>query len=286
MSSIPLAPDFTSINFALPTTMAVVITPEIAEQYLSAVAENHRTNAKSFNRLVTDMRNDNFLFTSDTLKVSTAQVLIDGAARLAAVIKSGKTVTMMLATGVNPGARHVVDTGKTFTLKNSLELNGVKHAGSVAAALTAIQAWERGDHLAEPDLFRGVTTNLTSLAFLDANPEVQQIAIEAAKLAAKIPTLTTKQLSAYIWAFDKLDRNARTVFFAKLVSGESIGADDPLYLLREILIRNESSLQKLSGRTVDALTIKAWNVYRAGHLTKTLTFVGGGSRPEDFPLPK
>jgi hypothetical protein len=286
MSNVPLAPDLSTIDFQKQTVTLVTITPAIAEQYLVASTPNIKMSNKSFERLVTDLRAGNFKYTGDSVKLSTAGLVIDGLARLSAIIKANVAVTLLLATGIDVGSRHVIDTGSVFTLKDTLTLEEVKHPGNVAAALTSIQAWERGDHLADPDPFRGTTTNLTSLAFLAAHTEVERVALEAAKLSKKVATLTTKQLSAFIWAFDKLSRDARTDFFAKLVSGANTGENDPIYRLREKLIANEIAQQKLSDRMVSALTIKAWNAYRANITINQLVFVGGGTQPEDFPTPK
>lgn len=286
MTSTPTAPEFTDIDFTARSVFPVLMTPVLAEQYLLANTSGRAMNTKSFDRLVTDMRNGNFKYTGDALKLTVEAKLIDGLSRLNAIIKAGVSVEILIATGVPAESRNVINTGRTWRLKDALDDMGVAHATPVASALTSIQAWERGDHLADPNPFRGTTTNLTSLAFLEAHPHVEQIAIEAAKLSAKLPTLTTKQVAAFIWAFDQLDRDVRTRFFTKLVNGANTGAGDPVYQLREILIKNDNSLVKLSNRKVEALTIKAFNAFHANVDIKQLVFVGGGTAPEDFPLPK
>ena len=284
MNAIPLAPKLKSIDYSAVSLTVVTITPAIAELYLAAVAEDRAPSTKSIDRLVTDMRAGNFLFTADPIKFATTKELIDGHNRLRAVIKSGVTITTLLATGVAADARNVIDTGSKFTLKHALERNGTAHAANVAAALTAVQAWERAEHTLNP--LTGATTNTTSLAFLAAHPEIETIAHEAAKYASKIPTLTTKQTSALIWAFDKLDRDARTSFFTKLISGANLEANSPILQLRNLLADELVSVSRRSPRFITAVTIKAWNTYRAGTTVRALNFVGGGVHPQEFPIPR
>lgn len=284
MNAIPLAPKLKNIDFKTVSLTVVTITPAIAEEYLGAVAEGRRSSSKSVDRLVTDLRAGNFIFTADPIKFGTNKELLDGANRLRAVIKSGVSITVLLATGVAVEARNVIDTGAKFGLKNALERRGTAHAANVAGALTAVQAWEREEHTLHPKT--GATTNSTSLTFLDAHPEIESIAHEAARYASKIPTLTSKQISALIWAFDKLDRDYRTTFFAKLISGANLEANSPILQLRNLLADEQVSASKRSPRFVFAVTIKAWNSYRTGTTVRSLNFVGGGVHPQEFPIPK
>ena len=282
-----IAPAPSELDFTVESSITVILTPAIAEEYLAAViAPLRAVNEPSLARLLTDIRTGNYVYTSDPIKFDVDGNLIDGLVRLHAIIKSNESLLVTIATGVDPVARHVIDTQAKFSLAQSLELEGVKHAGNVAAALKAIQAWDRGDHLADPDPFRGATTNRGSLAFLAANPSVETVASDAAKLSKRLGTLTTKQLAAFIWAFDKLSRDDRTLFFTRLENGVNTGEKDPIYQLRELLTANSNTVDKLSTRTVNALVIKAWNSFRTTGQVKTLKFIGGGSKPETFPTPK
>jgi hypothetical protein len=84
---------------------------------------------------------------------------------------------------------------------------------------------------------------------------------------------------------DKLDRDERTAFFAKLVSGANLSENSPILRLRNLLLDEQLSASKRSSRFISAVTIKAWNAWRNGSDVRVLNFVGGGTRPQTFPLP-
>lgn len=278
------APAYDSIDFTKTSIFTATITPAIAEEYLAASSALRNSQGKALGRIVTDVRSGNFQYTGDTIKFSPEGTIVDGTARLEAVIRTNTALEMAIATGVSELARHVIDTGKVFTLKQSLELAGVDRPAAVAAALKAIQSFERGDHLPDRDVFSGETTNPGSLEFLRKNPSVSQIALEASKLSRNVPGLNTGLLSRFFWEFDKVSRDARTTFFSKLSSGANSGENDPIYVLRSLLETSEEAGRSIGAHQKSALVVKAWNAFRDGRVVRELKFIGGGTKPEPFPV--
>lgn len=280
------APTLPLLDFEAETATTVEITPEIAEAWLLLNSGNRRQGQKSFERLTTDLRNGDYRYTGDPVKFSTEGNLIDGQNRLNAIIKAQVSVKMLVVTGIEDEARDVIDTGSYFTLSQALQRHDVPNHRAVAAALTAIQAWERREHTSEP--LGGASTINTSMKFLRDNPEVVRIAEESMKLATKLVTITMKQVAVLIWAFDKLDRDDRIAFFKKLSTGAGHKAGSPILQLRETLSRNAMAdkSKRVGSRVILAVTIKSWNLFREGTTRNVLTFRGGGAKPEDFPIPR
>jgi hypothetical protein len=66
------------------------------------------------------------------------------------------------------------------------------------------------------------------------------------------------------------------------------GEGDPVLALRELLLRDAAihGKSRMSDVLVLALTIKAWNAYRAGEPVSLLRWRAGGHAAEEFPEPK
>ena len=64
-----------------------VITPELAEQYLTKNTNNYRSMSNSVvNAYATDMKTGNWKFNGDSIKFNKSGILVDGQHRLAAIM--------------------------------------------------------------------------------------------------------------------------------------------------------------------------------------------------------
>lgn len=121
------------------------ITPEIAQRWLDRYnTENRKVRATAVARYVRDIENGDWDFTGDPIKFDTRGVLIDGQHRLVAVVKSGKSIRLLVVRGVNTSARSVVDTGAARSKGDALQLEGYKHATTYASAIKYALCWDRG----------------------------------------------------------------------------------------------------------------------------------------------
>jgi hypothetical protein len=270
------------IKFSERQAHVVSITPAAAEVLLRLNVKNRKFKTDNFKKLTTDMVNGNFRFTGEPITFDTEGRLLNGQHRLFGAVQTGTTIDVVLVTGVATEAQGDMDAGSRRTLKDTLELSGELYPAILAPILVGIQAWERGERNHDSS---GKTTDNTSLAFLAENPVVRDITREAAKVSAKVPGLSAKQVGVFIWAFDKLSATDRTDFFDKLISGAGLPGGNPILTLRNFLHRDAKSAQQVSPYHRMALTVKAWNAYREGVFLGALRFRGGGSNPEAFPEP-
>ncbi|KQO98817.1 hypothetical protein [Leifsonia sp. Leaf264] len=287
MTNTKNAPAIDKLDHASQKTISAIVTPKIAEGYLAASANLRPVPQKSVRKILTDIRGGNFMFTGNPIKFAPDGKLIDGAAVLSAIIRANTPVKVAIATGISYAARNAMDSGAQFKLKDALVNNGITRANAVQAALNGIQEYENGEFEQEKDPFRPAITIPASLDFLAKNPSVKQIASDAENLSRKLGFLSTKQVATLLWIFAPVSTEDSAEFFKKLHKGYSDGEGDPVFVLREQLIVNKDAMSKLPNRTVLAITVKAFNLYRSGEtVKKNLTFVGGGTRAESFPKAK
>lgn len=278
-----------TLDFATKAATILMVTPAIANAWLARNTNNRAPVQKQIDKLVTDLLNDAWMFTGEAIKFGTNGALLDGQHRLLAIAKAGVTAEVLIVTGVEPKAQNVMDSNIVRRLSHALQISrgiGKFQANNLAATIIATRAWSNGERT--HDGTRGVTTSL-ALDWFDQHPELVELSIEANKISTKVPSLTAKQVSTFIWAFDAIDVDDRHAFFEKLASGVGLEDGDPILVLRNTLLR-EDAKRTNSGKVHPfvrmALTAKAWNAWRDGVTVKTLAWRGGGAKPEAFPEPR
>jgi hypothetical protein len=85
------------------------VTPSIAEQWLKQRAPNRPVRAGAVDKYADAVASDNWLINGDTIRFDKDDNLIDGQHRLHAIVKSGRTVTMIIIEGLEPAAKTTID---------------------------------------------------------------------------------------------------------------------------------------------------------------------------------
>lgn len=281
-STVPM----TDLDTSKRAAVIMLITPQMALAWLALNVKNRPRNKGGLGRLITDALAGRFLFTGAAIQFSIEGRLLDGQHRLTMIVETGIPQEMVVVTGVETKAQAAMDSGTTRTLAHNLTMQrdiSRFAATNLAATITITRAWEMGERT--HDGSKGLTI-ATGLAWFDEHPELLELSLEATRLAAKLPVLTTKQVALFIWVFDKLDVDDRKDFFAKLASGAGMDDGNPVLTLRNKLLKIQGSrTETLTPISRLGITFKAWNAYREGVTVKNITFRGGGSNPEAFPEP-
>lgn len=95
-----------------------LITPEMARYYLECnTAKNRPINPSRVANWVRTIRDGEWILTHQGAAFSTADELLDGQHRLAAIVEAGIPVQMMVTTGLDPESFRAMDRGWTRTLR-------------------------------------------------------------------------------------------------------------------------------------------------------------------------
>jgi hypothetical protein len=100
-----------------------VITPETAAAYLATSTGNRPISRTRVLQYVSDMIDDAWELTHQSIAFDDDGVLIDGHHRLTAVTVANKPVTMLVTRGVAAEAYSTIDIGRTRTLADAARLN-------------------------------------------------------------------------------------------------------------------------------------------------------------------
>lgn len=267
-----------------PTARVVDLTPELASELLDRNTKNRRVSNRNYATIARAMRNGEWELNGEAIKIDTEGRVLDGQHRLHAVVEAGTTIRTFLIEGLPASTQETMDTGKSRTLADILEIRGDSNSTTVAAIARRVYLHRRHG-LRSATLSSFPTTNKEVLRFLDDNEWIKDLSTPAQRIGrtAKMPASLTGLLMV---AFSEIDQADADDFFEKLSTGAGLMPGDAILALRKVLLALHEGKGTRNQTYMAALTIKAWNKYRAGEPVSALRFAPGGATPEKFPEPK
>lgn len=253
------------------------ITPAIATEMLTKNTRNRPANVHHVKRLARQMELGKWKINGDTICFN-GDRLIDGQHRLLACVQSGVTIQTLVVDGIDSDAFDTKDIGKRRTPADTLATNGEINCKSLAAAVCVIDRYmtSRMDKRVRYE-------NNEVEALLEEYPEVRDSINICRKTAGLLPQSV---LVACHYLFARKDKEMADDFVGKLLRGMNLTDGDPVYLLRERLLKNSISSLKLPPTSIAAIIIKAWNAKRSGTTLRFLRYEAAGDKPETFPVVK
>lgn len=257
------------------------ITPAMATEYLRRNGVNRNFSKNSVISYARDMTNGNWRTSHQGIAFDTEGNLRDGQHRLAAIVRSGCTVHMLVSTGVPPESFGIMDTGRGRTMADRLQIEGYGDAVQLAAVTRKAVLWDAGFLWSN-----GIMPTREEVSgFLESNKDL----IDAAKFAHAWPSKRILPGSAAgfaWWLFQRIDRQDADLFMTQLRDGVGLESNDAVYVLRERLIRQQVRTHG-SGVRADlliALTVIAWNHFRK-HNPITKLQLPGVLSDDNYPRP-
>lgn len=261
---------------------AVDVTPSIAAEWLAQNVHNRRLSQQVVAAYAADMRNGDWQWNADTIKFANTGALLDGQHRLAAVVEADVVIRFLVARGLDPRAQDTVDNGRKRTFADVLKLRGERDPNQLASIARAVALAERAGQYGDK---AGVPTVAEMTRVLDRFPELREIA-PASRGVAKNVDIPASVVGYAWWMFRQIDVEDAAYFFARVGSDTDHAEGDPAYELRRATaaVARTSSRSRADNRYLLAITIKAWNAYRAGEKIGLLRWKPGGAKPERFPI--
>lgn len=260
----------------------VTIDPATAERMLGRNTRNRNIRQAQVDALARDMAAGKFMINGESIKFAPDGTLLDGQHRLAAVVQSGATIQTVVAYGVDPQAMKTIDTGRKRSYADVLHMRGEDNAKTLASVLRRIAMWEEG--------FRVNSGSLTPTPdemddLLEAAPEIRASANIAQKLGTRA-MLPSSVVGLCHYLFSAFDADGATWFLSRVYDGDSIPASSPIFALRKRIGEMRLAGGRVHETEALALTIRAWNAWRAGETRTKLQMPRGGLTTENFPEPR
>lgn len=258
------------------TTAAVMrITPTIAEKYMKKNTGNRPFNEHLASHYATAMARNEWRVNGESVKIGKSGKLLDGQHRLAAVLKCGLSVPMLVVQDVDDDVFDTIDTGKKRSGADVLAIAGFKNATSLSSAARWGVVLEKGSGK------YGTITNHQLLEFIEQNPTLHHWTSVHAGCKQLRGLLPAGTIAVFCLAAQFNSDELVADFVEKVETGLGIGKGNPAYELRERMIAGRAS-RSTSMRTqaAIAMTIKALNAYIEGKKIGLLRF----GADEVFPV--
>lgn len=271
-----------------PTSRVVDLTPELAAELLARNPKNRNFSTANYGKVRRAMERGEWQLNGEAIKVGVSGFILDGQHRCRAVVETGITIRTFLTEGLPDETQDTMDTGKTRSLADVLQIRGESNANGLAAVIKKFLSAERYGFTAAftSNLGGYPLTNHECLEWLDQNPWCRDY-VTPGKAIGRTSIVSGAVASFLIRKFDDIDADDSVYFWARFMDGVNLGPTHPIYVLRKTLKTiSDDTRGERNQRYISALVIKAWNAYRDGKEIAQLRFRVGGASPESFPEPK
>ena len=279
----------TTVDGMTITITVETITPKYAKSLYEKNTRNRNIVPSSYAKVKRAMERDEWEFDGGAIRIADDGRILDGQHRLLACIETGNSFTTIVVRGLREDTQRTMDSGAKRTLSQKLQIEKIKNSTKVATIATyhtmeKVYGFSRA--------FRGVTGNMGKITDQEAianvykhHDEYQRLARMASRMKDSVP-LPTGPVALLMMRFEEIDEEDAMAFWETIKEGEHLYEGHPIHTLRAFYRRVFDDKTKLRGQyEVAALTIKAWNSWRAGEPAKMLRFKAGGSKPDVFPEP-
>lgn len=266
-------------------TEIVTITPAKAEAMLGKNVNNRNISNANLAALKLALIRGEWLLNGEAIKIAADGTILDGQHRLLACAETGIQIQTLIITGLPNGVQHTMDSGKSRTAADVLQLAGFTRSRALASTINAVIKVEQ--YGIKPAVLAASAYPVTRKQILNraqSDPSMIDLTSEAIKMS-KVG-LTGSVASALMHAFANLDADDSHMFFSKLLNGDGMERGFPILTLRSQLLTIKNDVKGTRNPVyVAAITIKAWNKFQLGESASMFKFTPGGSQPEPFPEP-
>lgn len=238
---------------------------------------NRPMNQVHVSALAASMTDGSWVANGDTIVFSDDDHLLDGQHRLAAIIKSGVTTTMLIVRGVDQAAFATKDIGRRRTSADALSMVGTKNSVLAAATMAVLEWYDSGRPTSKAP--RGVAP-FRAVDLLKVYPDLEA-SVQIGNRVSEMCRPSSAAAAHYLFA--QIDRGLADKFMDGVHTGADLSMLDPQLTLRARLLRIKNSRAILRNTEVLAMFIKAWNAYVTGQKIAKIQFVIG---EDQFPIPK
>lgn len=241
---------------------ALNVTPAMAKNWLENNNDYNRPlSTAHVKTLVAAIRKGDWERNGETIKFHADGRLLDGQHRLAAIVETGRSLKMDVATGINGEAFNTIDQGRPRSFCDMLSRDGETNANTLA---TAVRYWaiflQKHDMNAKLSVKEGYR-------FLERAKQIRSTVAYCVSNKARLLGSVGLLSGAYHACWD-ISGDWAVEFFEPLISGVNVEQGSIQKRVRDRLIQNQAAEQhsRMNRSTMVGLIKKAWNHFASGQV--------------------
>ena len=262
----------------------VKVTPAIAQKWLKEknYADNRPISKSWVDYLARQMEKGLWQENGEPLIFDLDDQLLDGQHRLAAIVKSGITITFDIRRGVATESFTTIDQGRGRTAGQVFGMLGIKNSRAAASVCRLVYNWET---TGAPFVGRRISPDEINLVWEVYEQEITSALEMAIPLKKSVPA-PASILGFCAFLFAKASKKKASAFFATLGGGVAEDARDPALVLRNRLFREAvaNSRRSLPKKAMFGLIIRGWNAYHKGDKVRQLQIKPDGDGGFKIPI--
>lgn len=275
-----------------PKAYAVNLSPAGAKRLLATSRGNRNISASLVANYADQMERGLWALNGEPVIVSRDGAIIDGHHRAHAVIRSGKTIRVMMVQGVDAETFHTIDSGRSRTVGHVLSLSGYKLPNLVGTVCRMLIFWEDGKLVDYFGRSGDISVRYDVLDVASRHADMQaSLSYGGRAKGRKVGKPGPVAFLHYLCS--RLNKSKADEFFELLCTGEFVSSGDPAYELRERMMRagkERSGIGERIDRMAEfALFVEAWNACYARRRIRSLKWKDtepfpeiAGAPPTDF----
>lgn len=262
-------------------TEVIDIDPKFAAELLASSTGNRPIPDSAVRGIMKTILNDEWRLTHQGIAIDVNGHLVDGHHRLTAIVRTGRTVPMLVAYDVAPESFAVLDTGKKRSGGDVLAIAGHSGGKDLAAAVRLLHIYENG-------LPSGGSTsqmaNSDVLSKLEASPGIED-ALGRAHALRRSCGMAPAAGTVGVYLTERENPHLdQAPWFDGVIGGVGLPAGDARLAFRNAMfhLRSSASVRRGDSPTQLAWYLKAWNAWATGRAVRSLRI--GRGEPNPMPV--
>jgi hypothetical protein len=240
--------------------MVTTITPEMAMALLEKNTKNRNPSKRQIAFLTNEIKEGRFVFNGESIIIAEDGTLLDGQHRLMAVVEANMPIKSVLIRDVPKEAQKTIDVGTCRSASDVMAMDGIKYSTAIAAGIRNI-----ANGCDNKSRKRISTTEIMEMyekekELMDAMTEYT---IHLYNTSSKV--ISASQAMAYMYLFSLEDRLAKK-FIKEIFTGRQFGKSNAAILLRNRLVDDKLSRNRMIGSLKKELFQTAWKKYLEGEV--------------------
>lgn len=253
------------VNNPPQNSRVVEFSPELASFILENLNVGNRPKKnKKIAQYASDMQNNNWTLTGESVKFGRDGHLKDGQNRLAACVRSNSSFTTHAVFGIDPSTFAHMDSGAQRSNTDVFSIMGVPYPKETGTAVRFILAFKK-ERLTTQSL-NMTNEEIKDFYLKEVDHTLLQFCVKTAKITNRTTSLLTSPLAAlhYLWHKAGYSEEAKD-FMSCLQSGTGSGPRAPArYLLESIMRIRVANRMKIDLAMHNALLLRAFTKHRLG----------------------